>query len=352
MSDGDAVIAGVGMMTAVGLSAPETTAAVRAKMMRFTESSILDGRFQALTLAEVPDQALPALAESLDRPGPTARERRLIRLASAPIRECLAGLPQKLRPVPLLLAVPESDTTRPLDGRRLAAALAIQLEGFVDGARAGAPFRGRAGGVIAIGRAADVVRAGQADFVVAGGVDTFRDLYVLATMDADGRLKTADRMDGFIPGEGAGFVLVARREAAAKAGMAPLATIASWGQAAEPGHLYSDEPYRGDGLAKAIALAVGAAREVLPIRQVFASMNGEVHWAREWGVGHTRSRAAFAPDAAMHHPADCYGETGAASGPLMVAAAAAGIRAGWGQASALVYGSSDRGDRGALVITA
>ena len=54
----------------------------------------------------------------------------------------------------------------------------------------------------------------------------------------------------------------------------------------------------------------------------------------------------------MHHPADCHGDTGAAAGPLMAGLAALGIRDGYRRPPRLVYGSSDRGERAALVVGA
>ena len=59
---GDPLIVGVGMMTAVGLTAVETAASVRATTMRFTESAFRDHRSDPITLAEVPDDGLPPLA--------------------------------------------------------------------------------------------------------------------------------------------------------------------------------------------------------------------------------------------------------------------------------------------------
>jgi len=120
----------------------------------------------------------------------------------------------------------------------------------------------------------------------------------------------------------------------------------------EPGHLYSEEPYRGEGLAVAVQqlLQSGAARGA--IREVYSSMNGEHHWAKEWGVAFLRSSGGFLSDHAMHHPADCYGDTGAACGVLLAGLAALGIAQAYRQSPALVYGSSDRGQRAALVVSA
>jgi 3-oxoacyl-[acyl-carrier-protein] synthase-1 len=81
-------------------------------------------------------------------------------------------------------------------------------------------------------------------------------------------------------------------------------------------------------------------------------MNGENHWAKEWGVGFIRSSSAFADGHGMHHPADCYGDTGAAAGPLMAALAALAIAGRAHGSPVLVYGSSDRGERAALMMTA
>ena len=120
----------------------------------------------------------------------------------------------------------------------------------------------------------------------------------------------------------------------------------------EPGHLYSEESYRGDGLAQAVQQLAQAGALVGPIREVYSSMNGENHWAKEWGVGYLRNRGAFLPVYRMHHPADSFGDTGAACGPLMIGLAALGIRGNYRRSPAVVYGSSDHGQRAALVVSA
>jgi 3-oxoacyl-[acyl-carrier-protein] synthase-1 len=351
MAEEDPVIAGVGMMTAVGLTAMETAASVRAGIMRFEESSVYDQRVQPFTLAEVPEQGMPVLDEALAGAGLTSREARMLRLATLPIRECTELLPADARPLALILALPETETTLPLDPARFLEALAHQVPGVFDPASSVATLRGRAGGIAAVGYGCDHIRAGNADFVLVGGADTYRDLYVLGTMHKEQRVKTAQDLDGFIPGEGAAFLLLATRSAAAAAGMPALGTIAAWAFAAETGHLYSDQPYRGDGLASAIQKLTAAAGASLPVREVYSSMNGESHWAKEWGVSLLRNTSAFDEAYGMHHPADCFGDTGAAAGPIMAGLAALGLAGGYRRASVLAYGSSDRGERAALIVT-
>jgi 3-oxoacyl-[acyl-carrier-protein] synthase-1 len=88
------------------------------------------------------------------------------------------------------------------------------------------------------------------------------------------------------------------------------------------------------------------------VQEVYASMNGEQHWAKEWGVAQLRSRDAFDPAHVLHHPADCTGDTGAACGPLMVGLAALGMAGGYRRSPCLVYASSDDGPRAALGVVA
>lgn len=352
MATREAVVVSVGMMTAVGLTAVETATSVRAGVARFGESALHDHRVRPFTLAEVPEDGLPGLAPEAEAPAgalhPTARELRLLRLATMPFQECLAALPAGARAPGLVLALPTDSPTRPTDPATFLARLASQVGGGFDLALSDASDRGRAGGLAAVERAAAAIRAGLAPFMIAGGVDSYRDLRVLGALDREQRVKSEVHLDGFIPGEGAAFLLLAERAAAAAAGLAPLATVAGVGVAMEAGHLSSAEPYRGDGLAAAIAALVATGVMAAPVQEVYSSMNGESHWAKEWGVGFIRNRAAFLPEHGMHHPADCFGDAGAACGPLMTGLAALGLRDGYRRGPCLVYCSSDDGPRVAL----
>ena len=140
-----AVVVGVGMMTAVGLTVAETAASVRAATMRFTETPIRDHRFEPFTLAEVPQDGLPELAEEVaGTPGLTSREMRMLRLATMPLLEALAMLQGKAPAPPLVLSLPETETMRPLDGKAFLGPLARQVDGAFDLARSDASHRGRA----------------------------------------------------------------------------------------------------------------------------------------------------------------------------------------------------------------
>lgn len=347
----DVVVVGVGMMTAVGLTAPQTATSVRSATMRFGESAIHDRRFVPLTLAEVPDDGMPALAEEIDQIAElTARERRMLRLGTMPLLETVAALPPNERPPGLALALPEMQPGRRIDGERFLRLFARQTTMKFDPSRSAAVDEGRAGALMAISRAAHMVRAGQAAFALAGAIDSYRDLYVLGTLDAEQRVKSSVHLDGFIPGEGASFLLLSAAHTADALGIRPLASLTRLAVGEEPGHLYSAATYRGDGLAGTLAQLFASGEVGAPIAEVYSSMNGESHWAKEWGVGFTRNKKSFRDDHGMHHPADCFGDTGAASGPLLVGLAAMGMRDAYRDSPALVYCSSDHGARAAMAV--
>jgi 3-oxoacyl-[acyl-carrier-protein] synthase-1 len=343
-----AVLAGAGLSCAVGLSVAEAAAAVRAGMMRFEAGPLYGPGFEPFTLAQLPDAALPGWSAAIEATaGLTSRELRLLRLAPGALAECTAPLGDAAARVPLLLALPERETPIPMHPERLLALLATQAPGTFDPSRSAAAWRGRAGGLIALGTAVELVRTGQAAQVLVGGVDTFRDAWLLAALHAEGRVKSSQNLDGFVPGEGAVFLLVTTPEAAPAP---PWAQLSALSHGEEPGHLGSAAPYLGEGLAGVVGPLVAHLRLPTPFPTVWSTMNGESHWGKEWGVTYLRHRAAFTVDHAVEHPADCVGDLGAAAGLLGVALAAHGLREGYRPGPALCYASNDGAARAALAV--
>lgn len=347
---GGAMIVGVGMVTSVGLGAEMTAASVRASISRMAESRLLDQRYKPFVLAEVPDTELPPLKAGLVSAELSARERRMLRMAAVALADCLANLPEAVESPPLFLALPEPGPAGESPSEHFLAHLAEQCGAAFDLERSESYRSGRVGGLTAIGRAAERMNGGGASLALAGGVDTYRDSALLAALDAEGRVASEVNPDGFIPGEGAGFLLLTSERSASNPGLAPLASTSRVAMGFEEGHLYSEQPCSGNGLAEVVARLAAAEARGQPIQAVSASMNGESHWAREWGVAYIRNSDAFAGDHEMHHPADCFGDTGAASGPLQVGLTAIGLKNEYRRAPGLVYCSSDRGERAGLIV--
>jgi 3-oxoacyl-[acyl-carrier-protein] synthase-1 len=345
------VIIGLGTTTPVGLGSPQTAASVRAGITRFTKSAWLDRQEDPLVVAAVPEDALPELAPGLEALGElTYREARMIRLAQLALEDALEPLGQGGPQPPLLLGLPDWETQIPLRIDRLPAWLDQQCGQRLDVAASRCVARGRAAGLLALQEAIKLLEAGTAPCVLAGGVDSHIDLHVLGTLDRAGRVKSAANLDGFVPGEAAGFLLLAKAQAARHKKRPVIARLAGLKTGFEEGHLGSDQPYKGEGLARTLTELFDEAGQGLPAADVYASMNGEYYWAREWGVAFLRNAKSIDPEFRIHHPADCFGDPGAGFGPVLVALAALDLRRRPEGSRSLVYGSSDLGDRAAVLL--
>ena len=348
---GDAVhIVGIGMMTPVGDSAAMTAASVRAGISAYGESSVHNRRFQPMTLVLTPEDALPPLHEDLEGVvGLTSRQIRMLRLAQNPLAEATSAAPEGIT-APLLLAGPEQirECPKPL-GASFLENFHVQCEQGFDRQKSRLFLRGRASGIEALESAYRLLVDDDEPLVLVGGLDTYLDLYLLATLDMDDRVLADGIMNGFAPGEGAAFLLLASSRATQQHALDPLAELCLPALGEEPGHRYSEEAYKGDGLAEAVTGAL-APLEGEQVQTVFATLNGENFYAKEWGVTTTRNHALFADELRTEHPADSYGDPGAAAGPLMVGLAAVGLKQGYTEGPCLVYCSSETEGRGAVCV--
>jgi len=83
-----------------------------------------------------------------------------------------------------------------------------------------------------------------------------------------------------------------------------------------------------------------------------AGLDGERLPAKEWGVAYLRNRKHFAEGFRVEHSAEYTGDAGAALAPLMLGVAVSAQRDHHVEGPVLVWGSSDRGQRGALLVQA
>jgi 3-oxoacyl-[acyl-carrier-protein] synthase-1 len=337
------------MTTPLGLRASATAAAVRGGISRFNESPLMNRSGRPMILARLPDEALPPLGrELMPQHSLTSRQIRMLRLGTHAVAEAASALPGE-NEVPLLLAGPEPYPGEPpAVEAAFIAQLAQQVGSKLTVARSTVHPSGRAGGLEVLAAAVDLIHRRGLSHVLVGGVDSFVDAGLLGLLDRDGRVHAEDVVDGFVPGEGAGFLLLSSRR------VLPTSTavgfISTPGIAQESGHRYSEQPYLGDGLSNAVRAAVQGASG-LPIRTVFASFNGESFGAKEWGVAFIRNREAFHPEVRVEHPADCFGDLGAAVGPVLVGLAAIGLKKGYLPGPCLIWCASEGSPRAAVLVS-
>jgi len=340
------VIARAGLTTAVGLDGLQTCASVRAGISGFYEQEWMDKVAQPFVAAFLPDDCLPSISRPDQTEALDDRAFRMLGLAQMALEQ-IQGVEEA---VPLMLGWPEEGGA-PCGAGPWLARLSDRSPVPIDTVHSRVFEAGRTAGLTALHHACKLLRAGQAELMLVGAVDTYKDLMLMGRLDRAARIKSPANLDGFIPGEGAGFLLVTTLKVALARQWPVLCTVASSAVGFEAGHLFSETPYRGEGLASTFDALFDDAADYLPHpRCVFSSMNGEYYWAKEWGVAAVRCHDHLDPEARFEHPADCFGDIGAACGPCMIALAAIGMQKGYLPGPALVYGASDGGERAAVLV--
>lgn len=119
-----------------------------------------------------------------------------------------------------------------------------------------------AAGAVAIAYGVELIRSGVVDAVVAGGADplayfSFGGFSCLGALDADA-CAPYTRSSGLNLGEGAGIVILERRDAAEKRGADLLAVVAGYGLSADAYHPTAPDP-TGRGAARAMVAALEMA---------------------------------------------------------------------------------------------
>ncbi|WP_437755930.1 hypothetical protein [Sorangium sp. So ce1389] len=343
-----------GVACSVGLSTPAACAAIRASIDSFAETQFVDGLGQPIIGAAIPAGAL-ALPGEADgyAVGGDERLSRMLVLAAA---ECL-DRSDGVDVARTCLVVLGAEDTRPGSSQDAPRRRAAALEGAL-GTRFHAESRaihaGSPGLIDALARARELLASPSIQAVLVAGVDSFLDAAEIHEALSDGRLLTRGSAGGFIPGEAAACVLVAR-SAEGGARRAPALSIAGLGAAYEPQMLDARQRSRGVGLSRAIRQALeeaGVPAEAVHAR--YADVSGEPYFFEEASYAWTRVlRGPSPPGHKLFTPVTRVGHVGAAMGPLILALLLDDARKGWAAgANTLVHLSSSGAPRGALLVVA
>lgn len=342
-------IAGMGVITAVGANAPMTAALIDAQMSAYAETDYIGQGGQPVMMAAVPDLVFEEVEAQIgDGDRFNARHDRVIKMAIIAMREACAQHDTQ-QPVPLILAMPPG----PGDEAGLTPLvqnLERNCKPWINAEQTRRIHSGRAAGIEAIDFAFRYLYDLPDEFLLVGGSDSYRDDARLGPLVDAERLLVVGARDGFAPGEAAGFLLLTRKPERALRRGGHIVALNPPGIAEELGHLYSQEPYRGDGLDLAFKQALANHHSQQKIHRVYSSMNGEHHWAKEYGVAFIRNKPHFHEPVEIEHPAEYYGDIGAATAPVLIALAAEHLFNNAKATADLVYSSSDHTQRGAIVI--
>ncbi len=341
-------IAGIGMITSVGANTAMTTAAVKAGISGYAKSASFDGNKGSITMANIPNDALAEIDAEIDEGCAFCeRHHRVTLMAIAAVREACA-LQTTEQPIPLLLAMP--DVQEDMEGLSpMVDNIEANCSPWVSVAKSRSLYTGRAAGMEAIDYAFRLQNDVASKFVIIGGSDSYQDYDRITPLADEERLLEEGNMDGFAPGEAASFILLTPEPELALVREGHIIALSPPGIANEPGHLYSQEPCRGEALDQAFKKALQHHQQA-DIHSIYSSMNGENHWAKEFGVAFIRNKATFLETVKTEHPADVLGDVGSATGSLLIALAADDLYNNPHAKTHLAYCSSDTAKRGAIVL--
>jgi 3-oxoacyl-[acyl-carrier-protein] synthase-1 len=337
----------IGLVTPVGLSAPASCAAFRAKISNPTETRFIDSGGQWI------------MAHQVELEQPWRGLTRLAKMAAMAIDEAMrpsaARWPRsRWRQLPLLLCVAEKDRPGRTDGLddRLMPMIAAEL-GATLAEGSAVIASGRAGVAVALQGARRLLDEGKAEHVLIAATDSLLSWPTLGHYEREGRLLGERNSNGFIPGEGAGALLVGS-EAAAGAGASADAVgfvCGGIGFANEPATIQSDEPLRAEGLRQAIEAALtGAGLAMHDIDYRVTDLSGEHYYFKEAALALSRTLRQRKEVFDIWHPAECTGEAGAAVGVNVVALAQAAAAKGYAKGSrVMAHWANDCGQRCAAV---
>jgi 3-oxoacyl-[acyl-carrier-protein] synthase-1 len=346
------VITGIGAVSAGGPTVAETCATIRSGIAAIAQS-------EEFTVADPQGHKLPALCGAAI--GITDGQRRFprhLRMAAPACAEALnaAGLDPKLvARSGFYLCLQERD--RPGMDNRPEQILLSKLGGVLglaDLEKRGKVYcAGHAGAFIALEQAVLDLAAGKYASAVIGAVDTYLDEITLEWLLDCKRLKTSTTDRGFLPGEGAAFIVIESARAATTRRKPAVAVLYGPATAVEANSIYDDTPCQGVGLSECIGKTLAQAPELgKKTGLIVCDLNGERYRSLEWGLAAPRALAGIALDPPLVHPTDSIGDTGAASAAINICYAATALARGFaGTADILIWGSSDDGERGSVYMT-
>jgi len=341
-------VVGLGALTSIGQSVEAIAAAVAGGISRFQpiESMRHPRTGEPTTMA--PLSRVPAgssAAACMTWLGARAAKQAILPLEQAAPNARVAAL-VSLPPARPGLSSPEIQAVARTLVEGLGVTVVRELSGLYDS--------GHDGGIAALDRAADILGRGLADFCLVGGVDTYREPDVIAWLSQAGRLKDDETPHGFIPGEGAAFALVTATSTARGLKLEERGRIIATGRAIEPSPWYTGRSTQARGLTEAIAGACAGLPPNTRADLTYCDANGEPWRADEWSFAYLRTARHHGDPIDLRHPADCWGDVGAASAILLLATALVDIARGRTRGPrALVWCASDtRPSRGAVLVEA
>lgn len=211
---------------------------------------------------------------------------------------------------------------------------------------------GRAGALATLNLAQKLFQQNNGiELIIIGGLDSYRHSAVLRDLSKQQRIAMIGS-DGFVAGEGAGFIVITNNKHYALNKNNGYVRIHSPGLAVEQGYIGSNEPNLSQGLTSAIKMALNASPN-LPVSQIYTSMNGEAIWYEEHIASTLRHRHDLDHDIADKSISSAYniGDIGSATGMIALALSSHKLFSDGIAQRHLITTSSDKNQRSAVCLT-
>ena len=318
----------------MGLTAAASCAAIRAKLTNPRETRFIDSNGEWIVGHEVPlERAWRGRA-------------RLAQMAAMAIEEAMAQVPKsEWHSVPLLLCVAEPGRPGRMEGLddRLFGDVERALDGRFAPDSAVVPH-GSVAVAVALLQARGLLQAKGYRQVVIAAVDSLLHGPTLSQYERQDRLLTSRNSNGFMPGEGAGAMMVRSADADSRL------VCGGLGFGMEAASIDAEEPLRADGLSQAIHAALAdAGCEMHDMHFRMTDLSGEQYYFKEAALALARTLRRRKEEFDLWHPAECTGELGAAAGAAMIALADAACQKRFAKGPRILAHMADDGGRRAAI---
>ncbi len=353
MAPPDLAIRAIGMVSSVGWGYEDSCASIRAGITRpseITDYSVLDSKIQ--DLVPIVGYRIPVGASGFDTAG------KWIAIGVAALNELHSKLgsgrqlPDEYWQSTLFVAVcPRLDPNRlqsvePQDDSVVTQAflgpILSQLGLPIPERNLRTHTTGQTGVFSALESAASELQAGNFKRAVILAVESYLDSLSLEWLDACGRLKTDDNPTGLIPSEAAVAICVDLGHSMPNT--SALAVVEKVIIRDDVAEFFADGPRNGEAMSQVLSDLFSDYGEQAFRGDLLVDQNGEAWRAWEFACARARVGALKSDTWRMVMPATCIGETGAASGAIGIACAAASFERGYSSSNhAVVLSSSEFG---------
>ncbi len=330
-------IAGLGMVSSLGVGSEYNAAAMRCHYDGFTQvdSHTVDNENLLVSKVELKDSY--------------RGNKRLAKLMQMAMDEAMEKLP-KNEQVPLYVCLPEQNpllgNTKTLSEHLREELKATHYAAQINYQQSTFFSLGRVAFAHACQQAQQQLNEGQHKYILIIAVDTLLHPQIINYYQSQYRILQTDNSDAFIPGEAAVAVLLTNQATENNT------EIQGIGISEESGYILSDQPVTGAGLTNAVnqaAKKAGIAISDTAFR--ISTASGENYFFKELTIVHGRIMNNPRQDHPLWHPADSIGEVGAASTAAMVVMAHYAFKKGYAPGDmALCQSSNDNQHRAAFII--